>query len=160
MERFSTSGSGEPMRWLVIGVGNTLRRDDGLGPWLAERVASWELPGVVVRSVHQLTPELALDIAAVDAVLFLDASIGQEHGLRRIAAMAGESGSHAHTPHTLLALLGRLDMHCPPAWLATAPAADLEFGEGLSPTALVACERLVPALRDLLEESSACMKSA
>ena len=62
------------MRWLAIGIGNTLRRDDGIGPWLAERIEEWRLPGIRTKTVHQLTPEIAAEIAEANAVLFLDAS--------------------------------------------------------------------------------------
>lgn len=65
------------MRRLVVGIGNRLRGDDGIGPMLAE-----ELPGrlplalrrdLQVRCVQQLLPELSSEIAAVEAVLFIDA---------------------------------------------------------------------------------------
>ena len=53
---------------LVIGYGNDLRTDDGAGRWVAERIESFDLPGVSVRSVPQLTPELTLDIAGTRLV--------------------------------------------------------------------------------------------
>ena len=40
------------MHWLVIGIGNTLRRDDGLGHWLAERIAKKKHKVVIAKSVH------------------------------------------------------------------------------------------------------------
>ena len=40
---------------LVIGIGNPLRGDDGVGALLAEQAGG--------RSVHQLTPELAAELA-------------------------------------------------------------------------------------------------
>ena len=43
---------------LVIGYGNDLRSDDGAGRAVADRISEMELPGVAVRSVMQLTPEL------------------------------------------------------------------------------------------------------
>jgi len=51
---------------LVIGIGNPLRGDDGVGTWLAEQAAvltAAEPDGpVAVRSVQQLTPELAEEL--------------------------------------------------------------------------------------------------
>jgi hydrogenase maturation protease len=43
---------------LVIGYGNELRSDDGVGPRVARAVAEWRLPGVEAIAVHQLTLEL------------------------------------------------------------------------------------------------------
>lgn len=61
------------MKTLVIGFGNTLRGDDGVGPLVAEQVDTWNLRNVRSLSVHQLTPELAADIAQVETVFFIDA---------------------------------------------------------------------------------------
>ena len=46
---------------LVIGIGNPLRGDDGVWALLAEQVGG--------RSVQQLTPELAAELAELEAVL-------------------------------------------------------------------------------------------
>ncbi len=63
------------MAALVIGYGNDLRCDDGAGRAVADRIEAMALPGVEVRSVQQLAPELALDIACAETVVFVDASI-------------------------------------------------------------------------------------
>jgi len=83
-----------PASSLLIGIGNPLRGDDGVGPWLVEtwgRRRAWrgevrgeecaeecgerpELPARLrVRVVDQLLPELAEELAAVRRVLFVDA---------------------------------------------------------------------------------------
>lgn len=46
---------------LVIGIGNPLRGDDGVGALLAEQVGGC--------SVQHLTPELAAELAELEAVL-------------------------------------------------------------------------------------------
>ena len=63
---------------LVIGIGNPLRGDDGVGWWLTERAE--QLPRatstgspLLVRTVQQLTPELAAELTAARRVLFIDA---------------------------------------------------------------------------------------
>ena len=58
---------------LVIGYGNTLRRDDGVGPKVVEALATENLPGVQPLVCPQLTPEIA---ASRDAPRgFVDAAV-------------------------------------------------------------------------------------
>ena len=44
---------------LVIGYGNTLRNDDGVGPRVAEALEALQLPGVRTLSCALLAPETA-----------------------------------------------------------------------------------------------------
>lgn len=59
--------------YLVIGYGNTLRSDDGVGYRIAETVAQWNLTSVRSLSVQQLTPELAETMSHAKTVIFVDA---------------------------------------------------------------------------------------
>src|SRR5208337_400443 len=69
-------------RCLILACGNTLRSDDGIGPWLA----AWaedkfrDNPEVRVIARQQWTPDLAEEIAAAAAVLFIDCSIASAPG--------------------------------------------------------------------------------
>lgn len=77
MARLSENWCGrEPMRLLVIGCGNSLRRDDGAGPRVVEMLAALDLPGVQTIVCQQLTPELADAVARSGAVVFVDAAVG------------------------------------------------------------------------------------
>ena len=64
-----------PMRVLVLGYGNPGRRDDGLGPRLAEELSRMGLPGVDVDSAYQLQAEDAAAVADHDVVVFVDAYV-------------------------------------------------------------------------------------
>jgi hydrogenase maturation protease len=69
-------------RCLLLACGNTLRGDDGIGPWLAnwveERFAGE--PALQVISRHQWTPDLAADLATAKTCLFVDCSQASEPG--------------------------------------------------------------------------------
>jgi hydrogenase maturation protease len=73
-------------RCLILACGNTLRSDDGVGPWLAawaeERFKP--VPAVRVLSRQQWTPDLAEDVAQADSVFFIDGSVGSSPGEVRI----------------------------------------------------------------------------
>lgn len=140
------------MTSLVIGWGNTLRRDDGVGVLIAEEVESCGRDDVRTIAVPQLTPELAADIAAADRVIFVDAgATGEEVELIPLAA--GRDGlhiTHHATPDGLLTLAATLYEANPEAWLFTIPAHDLHHGEGLSEATRVAAWEAVDAIEDLL----------
>jgi hydrogenase maturation protease len=126
---------------LVIGYGNSLRRDDGAGLVLAQQLAArWRAVGLPVRAllVHQLVPELVCDMIAPDisVILFVDAEVRKSRTieLRRVKPLLGvNSGNHQMTPQALLAYFELYEAPLRPAWLLSAPVQDLEHGEGLSP---------------------------
>ncbi|RLE31149.1 hypothetical protein DRJ54_01095, partial [Candidatus Acetothermia bacterium] len=62
------------MKALVVGFGHPLRRDDGVGLWVAQRLS--DLPGVEVIAAQALAPELVPKIATADLVVFVDARMG------------------------------------------------------------------------------------
>jgi hydrogenase maturation protease len=119
---------------LVVGVGSDLRSDDAAGRWVAEIVARAELPGVEVRSVHQLTPELAAAFAHRRLVVVVDASVEVRRltvALVEPAAAAG-SMSHHFDVRSLIALSDVLGQ--PPDEVVTVaiPAHELGLGTELS----------------------------
>src|SRR5690606_3268607 len=97
---------------LVIGYGNEWRADDGVGPEVARRIGRLGMPGVRVLSVHQLTPELAEDLSAVDRAVFIDACLEhQDEGLAIQSLAADDDGTlstHVCHPRALLVLAGIL----------------------------------------------------
>jgi hydrogenase maturation protease len=121
---------------LVIGYGNELRRDDGAGPRVARAVAERGRPGIRAVAVHQLTPELAEPLAAADLAVFVDATTeGENVSALPLVAKGAGTPTHVCDPAWLLELTEAAYGRRPRAWLVTVPAADVGFGEGLSPAA-------------------------
>ncbi len=124
------------MRTLVIGYGNTLRGDDGVGPRVAEAVESLGLPGVATLACHQLSPEHADPISRSDVVVFVDAALDGSEGVELRPLEPGESSQllgHSADPRTMLALARDVFGHVPKAWWLTIPIENVEFGEELTP---------------------------
>jgi len=137
---------------LVIGYGNTLRRDDGIGPTVAGDVERMRLPGVLTVACHQLTPELADPLSRAGAAVFVDAAVGHPGPVRMrrlIASGSSQILAHAADPRGLLALARDAFGRAPEAWLLTVPAEDLGFGERLSRTAKRGLREAVLAVRAL-----------
>lgn len=138
---------------LLIGYGNELRRDDGVGPRVARIVASWRLPHLQVLALHQLTPELVDQMSRVDEVLFVDAQIVRDQhtdvNLQQLGVPAISEGmSHLHRPESLLGLCRVLHERVPIAWLLTIPGADFEFGSEISPIAEEGVREAVRQVRE------------
>jgi hydrogenase maturation protease len=155
-------------RCLILACGNTLRSDDGVGPWLAswaeERFA--DEPRVRVISRQQWTPDLAEEIAAAESVVFVDCSVEAEPGsvqLRPVEAAAARPGlatHHVGAPE-LLALANELYSAVPErAWLLTIGAASIELGEELSSTVKSALPEAQAALEKAVRRRRATTRSA
>lgn len=135
--------SSNPARCLILACGNTLREDDGVGPWLAqwaeERFTGEPRVRIIAR--HQWTPELAQDVADAQAVIFIDcatnATPGEVHvGPVEAADVAGSGlGTHHLGAAELLALAKELYGATPrSSLLLTVGAGSLELREGFSET--------------------------
>lgn len=137
---------------LVIGYGNTLRRDDGAGVALAQRMVmigraeGWPMSLLLIT---QLAPEVAAEIAqnGVEAVVFVDTGCAKltlcdgeyvtEHPTIEVTRVdidaASPSLGHHLDPAALLTYVELLYDRQVPAWLVTLPGSDFDHGEGFSP---------------------------
>ena len=130
---------------LLIGYGNPLRQDDGLGWRIAMAIEALELPGLQVLAAQQLTHELAAPIALAEAVVFVDATYGIAplalkplHHNPQAPDPGPQTWSHQLTPQALLMLAGELYGHQPAARQLLVPAQWDGHGEGFSPCAAAA----------------------
>ena len=124
---------------LVIGYGNPLRADDGLGCHVARQIAH-HLRGderVTVIPCHQLGPETAEEIAAAEFVIFVDATTEGEPGTITQTTVVPDTGfigkmGEQMTPAYLLAAAKEIHGSCPPAVLFNMAGWCFEFGEHMS----------------------------
>jgi hydrogenase maturation protease len=141
---------------LIIGYGNPLRGDDGLGWHVAERLrATIHDPDVEILTLHQLTPELMEPISRASRVIFLDARAGPVPGEIRertieAQAAAGAAFTHHATPAALLAGAQALYGHAPQATLITVTGADFSLSDQLSPEVWKQIDSVVAACRACL----------
>ncbi len=139
---------------LIIGYGNPLRRDDGVG-W---SVVEWfdknlDDDRIEANAYHQLTPELAEEISQVKVVIFVDAEEGGEPGassIRKIKAEAITSSAFTHhiNPAVLLSMSQSLYGKHPIAFLSALSGEDFGFGEGFSPKV----EEEIPILANRIKQ--------
>lgn len=144
------------MRPLIIGIGNPLRSDDGLGWTVAEQLSQEEGTGWNIHTVHQLTPELVQPMAAANLVVMIDASREGEPGTlhsrpvsRSPSSRPGAMGTHHTTPEELVALTAGVYGRCPPVVVVTMTGANFGIGEQLSPIVACGIPRVCAAVRQL-----------
>ena len=163
---------------LVIGYGNTLRSDDGVGWHVAALLADdprlaadspltedpqpgddLPLVGVEVLAVHQLTPELAIDMSRASLVILIDASADDPPGAITVRLVAddgdvarGAAGPSSHHvgPGELLAVARVLYGHAPDALTVSVGVADMGAGESLSPDVAAALPAVADVVVDLV----------
>ena len=147
---------------LLIGYGNPLRGDDGIGWVVVEKMLERETAtsallnaGVSLHTIsqHQLLPEHAEPISQAKLVIFVDAAVGEVPGTIQCASLQPvppQPGAFTHhlTPSGLLAMARDVLGRCPPAFLCTITGADFEFNEEISPL----LQRKLPELLEKIGE--------
>ena len=144
----------------VVAFGNPLRGDDGVAWRIAERLERDGDP-VVVLTLHQLTPEVAALLSAVDGVVFVDAAQGPRPGRVTCRMLSTEAApaplAHHLSPDAVLALLVGLYGTQPRAAIVTVAGQDFGVGEGLSVAVRRAIPRALRAVRKLVRHWSLSM---
>lgn len=147
-----------PLKRLLIGYGNPLRRDDGVGWLLASQLTTQVdenivqmVDGDIVRVIaaYQLTPEMAETLSQASEILFVDAVVGGSSGSWKVQTVPPNPADgisslvHHLTPAALLALSQALYGRAPAAQILTVVGADFGYGEALSELVAAA----LPAVR-------------
>jgi hydrogenase maturation protease len=145
------------VRLLILACGNTLRSDDGVGPWLADWAEQHfsNQPEIRVISRQQWTPDLAEDIAHSDSVLFIDCSIESDPGSIRFTRIEpsesyqGLATHHQGAPELLALARALYNAQPKNALLLTIGAGSTELGEEFSDVVTAA----LPKARRVIEET-------
>jgi len=149
------------VRVLVAGMGNLLRRDDGFGVYVAERLQAASAPPEVrvvevgiggIHLVHEL-------LAHADALIVIDAlDLGREPGTvmvvrPEVRAPQGRddlADMHYATPERALMLAQALGVLPVDAWIVGCQPEDADgLGEGLTDSVARAVEPAVEEIRRL-----------
>lgn len=139
---------------LVVGFGNPLRSDDGLGSVVATDVG--RRLDVDVLTPQQLLPEHTDVLRRARSVVFVDASTGVDapgHVTCTVLQPAGRPGlGHVITPADLLGLTRLAYGTAPTAWLITVAGERFEFGTQLSPAVLAAVPTVITLVETILTQ--------
>ena len=144
---------------LVVGYGNALRTDDGLGWHAAARLAADpRLAGATVLQRHQLTPELAFDVGCAAFVVFVDAGSGPPGAIAVEPVVAAPTStvtwSHHVDPASLLSLARDLYGRVPTGATVSVGTSSMEAGEGVTPLIAAVLPQVVETVVDLVRAAS------
>ncbi len=138
---------------LVIGYGNPLRSDDGIGQRIAtlmeQRLKSEALR---VLTAYQLTPELVAPIRDAHLVIFIDARVGNKMGtiiseVVELQTTVNGAFTHNVSPGILLGAAFELYNVKPSGLLISIVAANFDYGSELSDE----MNHLLPVIADQVE---------
>jgi hydrogenase maturation protease len=177
------AGAGQARLALLIGYGNPLRGDDGVGWHVADAVravlragetavvgvdgtAAGGVSRLRIMTEHQLTPELASDVAASGVVVFVDAACDCAPGVVRVRPV-GVTGppsgftQHQFDPGTLLWLAREVYGRVPASvWLITIGASAFACEQRLSPPVRAGVSVACSAALHLLDLSPPTLAAA
>jgi hydrogenase maturation protease len=141
---------------LLVGYGNTLRQDDGLGWLIADQLRSYYEDSLVsVISTPQLMPELALPVAECELVVFVDASVEGTAGVvctQQLQAATALREPHTLQPADILGLADYLYGACPKAYLVTVTGESFGLGDTLSTAVQSAIPEVIVQIKELFSE--------
>jgi hydrogenase maturation protease len=137
---------------LVLGYGNEMRGDDGVGPLVAQLLEK-RLDGrrVQVRQAHMLLPEFVVDFSEMDRIILVDATVNLPAGewaKKRIEAARAADGSplpsvgHFLSPESVLGSVSTLFGKEPETWLYTIGVKEMAIGFLLAPASREAAQRV------------------
>jgi hydrogenase maturation protease len=123
---------------LIIGYGNPLRSDDGIGQRVAGELEHRLNPETVrIQIAHQLMPELVEPIRQAHLVIFIDARVGDTPGtiFQEVIQAQADAAPFTHhvTPASLLAAARELYGAAPTGILISIVGAVFDYGSELSP---------------------------
>jgi len=144
-------------RTLIVGFGNPVRSDDGVGWHVARQLADSLLrDDVRVVAAHQLLPEMAELASRAERVLFIDAAQAGDPGSIACetihASAALEAYTHELSPEAVLAVAKELYGRSPAAFLLTVAGESFATGDALTPKVSAAIPALLARVRQFIHD--------
>ncbi len=139
---------------LLIGYGNTLRSDDGVGWYVADSIIGKLGDRIDIIKADQITVEMTEDIKDRKLVIFVDAHVSDKDDWLKAEEIFPDlkfgMTAHIFTPSALLALCEKIYNKCPKAYLFSIKGINYDFGEKLSEQTKSSAETAVTQITELI----------
>jgi len=138
----------------IIGIGNVLRGDDGVGQYVADKIENNHLTGITVITTQQLDMGLAEELSSFDTVLFIDASL-DENTFSFLPLMPDkhppQSFSHHVNASVIVSLTQQLFSTPTQFYICAIGASNFEMGNGISEATKANADAAIAAITNWLE---------
>ncbi|MDD2791514.1 MAG: hypothetical protein PHU40_12740, partial [Sulfurimonas sp.] len=101
---------------IIIGYGNELRGEDAFGVDTIKKLQKLSLKNTKLLSMHQLTPELVLELLGADEIIFIDACYDEKNHYALACSLTEQHNldlSHHISPKTIIYMLESLYANVP-----------------------------------------------
>jgi hydrogenase maturation protease len=141
----------------ILGIGNTLRSDDGIGAFVCRQLEKLKLNGLTIHIIHQLQTEWLDELAGFNSVLIIDAAVNENDDIAIIPIDRAQTISTNISHHLSINLLADLmtTMHNSRVHVYTCaiPGENFDFGESLSANGQKNAERAVDLITSWIREN-------
>lgn len=146
------------MRTAIVGVGNSLMKDEGVGVHVARALAEVPLPDGVEVIDAGTDPDVAFDLDGFDRLIVVDAARGGEEPgtVYRFTQEAGlDVGNGRQACHDvgILGTLRRVARGAPDVVILAVEPEDVDWGLDLSPVVSQAVPRVVEIVQQELRRT-------
>ena len=139
---------------LIIGYGNPIRGDDGVGHYIADILKGKNIPGAEIITAHQLHVELLETAVLFDKVILVDASqTSRDVGFGRIQASFDPflNSSHHLTPGMFVRLAQTIYFKDIEVYLCSVRGENFDMGSTLSPRVMSRSKKAVKLICSFLQ---------
>lgn len=141
----------------IVGIGNILRSDDGVGAYVCARLDEMSLHNVSTLVVHQLDPGILDDLMYYEHIVLVDASVnGKEIEFSALAPTEEQAQSSSH--HVNATMLGALSRRIYKKelslYLCAIRGEDFSIGNNLSGRATARAEEVISLISEWIRSLS------
>lgn len=138
----------------IVGIGNALRSDDGLGNYITETIEQLQIKNVKTFIVHQLQIELLEELQDFNSVIFVDASLKNEEvifeEIKQDLSVASSS-SHRISAEMLVQLSKKLYQKQIHFYSCAVKGYYFNMGESISPQAKANAKKAIEKILSFIQ---------
>lgn len=138
----------------IVGIGNALRSDDGLGNYITETIEQLQIKNVKTFIVHQLQIELLEELQDFNSVIFVDASLKNEEvifeEIKQDLSVA-PSSSHRINAETFVQLSKKLYQKQIHFYSCAVKGYYFDMGESISPQAKANAKKAIEKILSFIQ---------
>jgi hydrogenase maturation protease len=142
-------------KFLVVGIGNPLRSDDGVGTLIVEKINEQHILNVATIVSHQLNIELLEEVPHFEKVVLVDASFcGEGLSFKKVQSSGEEQVASTHhlSPELFLTLAKKLYHYDLNLYLCSIRGQNFDVGSHLSPEVKMLVPKAIEKIYAFLKE--------